>query len=105
VIRRLKVFSGKEKKLREELDEMHLFVGNVLDDIHIPDFSSSPALSAVSLKEKVLELEKRIDEYSIMDLAASITCPKCKEEGLVSIQIRCNACGVDMGIGWSTSAM
>ena len=70
------------------------FVDYIVDDV----------IELEGLNKKINLVEKKIDEFSIMDLAGSVVCPQCKEEGLVSIQIRCNACGVDMGLGWYPSA-
>jgi hypothetical protein len=73
------------------LDE---FVDSIVDDV----------IELEGLNKKINLVEKKIDEFSIMDLAGSVVCPQCGEEGLVSIQIQCNACGVRMGMGWYPSA-
>lgn len=70
------------------------FVDYIVDDV----------IELEGLNKKINLVEKKIDEFSIMDLAGSVVCPQCDEEGLVSIQIRCNACGVQMGMGWYPSA-
>jgi len=53
----------------------------------------------IGLDKKLKEVEKRINEFSIMDLAGSVVCPECNEEDCISLLIRCNVCGVHMAMG------
>lgn len=68
------------------------------------DFVLNDLLELEVLDKKINVVEKKVNEFSIMDLAENVVCPQCGEEGLVSIQIQCNACGVRMGMGWYPSA-
>lgn len=85
------------KTLRKELDEMHTFVDNVLDDIHIPDFKVA---SSVTLKDKVIELEERIDSCPISDVANRLVCPKCGSRGIVKVPIICSECDLHVNVGF-----
>ncbi len=67
------------------------------------DFVLNDLLELEVLDKKINVVEKKVNEFSIMDLAENVVCPQCEEEGLVSIQIQCNACGVRMGMGWYPS--
>ena len=82
------------------MDGMNSFVDNVLDDIHIPNYRGA---SPVSLKDKIAELDERIESCPISDVADRFVCPKCGSRGLVTVPIKCTECGIQAEVGWHPS--
>lgn len=98
VNRRLKGFS---KKLKEQKGKQLFFE----DIMWVEDGPETSTLQDCSdtLFDLFEGLEKMIDDFSVWDLAENVVCPNCNEKGYVSLQIKCNACGVRTGMGWHPS--